>query len=108
MANSPYLAYEGFLPNPEANIGSALPAGSTYILKEIAVKNDGAGVNQAEIGTNTLATRPLVDESLPPAGSAGNWQVYPFSTVMAAGTQFRGLATTAAKVYVRISMQRIT
>lgn len=108
MANSPYLIFEGFLSNVEGNLGAVLPPGSTYILKEVIIKNTGAGVNRAQIGTDTLALEPVVDENLPATGTAGNWMSLPFSTVYAAATQFRGVATTNNEVYARISAQRVT
>lgn len=109
MATSPYLVYEGFLPNPEANIGSPLPGGSTYIIKEVLMKNIGAGVNRAQVGSGaTIAAGPLVDENLPATGTAGNWIPLPLSEVYPAATQFRGLATVAAEVWVRVNAVRVT
>lgn len=101
--------YEGFLSNVEANIGAALPAGSTYIIKEILFKNIGAGVNRAQVGSGaTIAAGPLVDENLPATGTAGNWISVPLTEVYPAATQFRGVATTNNEVWCRVNAQRIT
>jgi len=109
LANAPYLVYEGFLSNVEGNIGSALPAGSTYIIKEVLLKNQGAGVNRAQIGSGaTIAVGPLADENLPATGTAGNWISLPMTEVYPAATQFRGVATNNNEVWVRINAQRIT
>ena len=103
-----YLVYDGLLANAEGAIGAALPAGSSYILKEILLKNTGAGVNRAQIRLASGVANEIVDESLPASGAAGCWLALPFSTAVAAATQFYGVATTAAEVHCRITAQRTT
>jgi len=98
MVNRPVQITNSLLSNAAATLGVAVPASTTYTLKEIHLYNSGAGVNRVRIrhvGTDA-DTFDIVDENM----AAGATLNLPFNLVMVAAEYLKGYATTANEVHI--------
>ena len=111
MANVPVQVFNGRLDTSAGTttLGSAVPAGSKYVLREITLGNGNTTAERVRIrlGTNSDDTDNILDVTLPPAGTAGSTETFPYALTMVATDQLKGFADTINKVRCVISAQQI-
>lgn len=103
---SPIAIEWELVANADETVGSAVPANTTWVIKEIIAKNSDVASCRLKMSVDATAATDsncFLDHTLQATNTSGNFEIFPLNMVMTATQQLHAIAGTNDVIRVRVS-----